>query len=82
VTLPQGAVSKESRSLPAMRDLVMTVGCVNLLYNSSWKCHQLAAEQLLPGQTVYSLAAMVIRTIHHSSDENESGRTPCKASLL
>ncbi len=31
---------------------VMTDGCVHLLYNSSWKFYQLAAGQLLPGQTV------------------------------
>ncbi len=29
---------------------VMTVGCVHLQYNSSWKCHQLHVEQLLPGR--------------------------------
>jgi hypothetical protein len=28
---------------------VMTVGWVHLLYNSSWKCNNLAAEQLLSG---------------------------------
>jgi hypothetical protein len=81
--LPQGAVNMESRSLPALRDFCHDgIGCVNLLYSSSWKCHQLAAEQLLPGQTVYSLAAKMIRIIHHSSDEHVPGRTPCRVSHL
>ena len=31
----------------------MTDGCVHLLYNSSWKFHQLAAGQLLSGQPVW-----------------------------
>ncbi len=30
----------------------MTDGCVHLLYNNSWKFHQLAAMQLLSGQPV------------------------------
>ncbi len=32
---------------------IMTNGCVPLLFNSSWKRYQLAAEQLLIGQTVW-----------------------------
>jgi hypothetical protein len=43
----------ESRSLSAMRDFVIAVGYVHLLYNSSWKCHQLESEQPLPGRMVY-----------------------------
>jgi hypothetical protein len=46
----QGAGNVENESVIS----VMTVGCVHLQYNSSWKCHQLAAGQLLPGQTVQS----------------------------
>jgi hypothetical protein len=31
----------------------MTDGCVHLLYNSSWKLHQLAAGQMLSGESVW-----------------------------
>jgi hypothetical protein len=55
---------------------VMTVGSVRLLYNISWKCRQLAAEQLLPGQTEWSSrAGGTVRTIHHSTNHS------CRATL-
>jgi hypothetical protein len=52
-----GSVNIEGRPLPVMQDfdydnLVLTFTTV---YNSSWKCVQLAAEQPLPGQTIWSL---------------------------
>jgi hypothetical protein len=39
---------------------VMTVGSVYLLYKSSWNRHQLAAEQLLPGQMEQSPAGQAV----------------------
>ncbi len=33
----------------------MTDGCVDLQHNNSWKCHQLAAGQLLSGQPRYGM---------------------------
>ncbi len=47
--ISQGAVNIESQPLPATWD--------HTLYTSSWKFHQLAAGQLLPGQTEEAVKA-------------------------
>jgi hypothetical protein len=67
----------------------MTVGSVHLLYNSSWKSHQLAAEQLLAGQRVLSVmsvdANISSQCKSHLPDHSppaKLGRAPCRASPL
>ncbi len=60
---------------------VITDACVHLTYNS-WKCYQLEAGQLQPGQTVqYSKAGGMDRTsskVHtllgHSSPASQASR--------
>jgi hypothetical protein len=42
-------------SLP--RVISVMTGCEHLIYNSSWKCQQIAAEQLLTRQMVQSIRA-------------------------
>jgi hypothetical protein len=59
----------ESRPLLCVISVV-TIVCVLLLYNSSWKCHKVAAEQLEPGQSIQA-----VRTIHHSTNHT------CRATL-
>ncbi len=44
--------------------LVMMVGFVHLLYNSSWKGYQLAAEQLLSAQTAVGKAGNTHHRAH------------------
>jgi hypothetical protein len=51
----------------------MTVNSVHLLCNSSWKCHQHAAEQPLPGRMVRSGKTGGIRTVHHSTKHTWPG---------
>jgi hypothetical protein len=47
---------------------VMTDDCVHLQYSSSWKCHSLAAEQLLIGKTVgYDKAGGTARPSQYKS---------------
>ncbi len=54
-----------SESCPAA---LMTDDCVHLQYSSSWKCHKLAAEQLLIGQTVgYGKAGGTARPSQYKS---------------
>jgi hypothetical protein len=52
----------ESRPLSCVISVV-TIVCVLLPYHSSWKCHQLAAEQLKPGQSMQA-----VQTIHHRTN--------------
>jgi hypothetical protein len=54
---------------------VMTDGCVHLLHNSSWKFYQLAAGQLLPGQTVYGAAGQAAWTVHHVQNHTLLGHS-------
>jgi hypothetical protein len=58
----------KSQLLPESVILVKAVGCVHLLYNISWKSHQLAAGQLLHGQAV--------RPVHHITNHT------CRVTLL
>ncbi len=65
----------------------MTDGCVHSLKNSSWKCHQIAAGQLLLGQPVRKRQA--VRPVHHVQNHtgrvlssSQPGGPPCWASHL
>jgi hypothetical protein len=69
---------------------LMTNGCVHLLHNSSWKFHQLAAEQLLSGQPVRygkgrrygpSNTYRIIKPVG-SLSSNQPGGSPCWGSPL
>jgi hypothetical protein len=82
----QGAVHIESRPFVTA---VMTDGCVHLLYNSSWKFHQLAAGQLLSGQPVrygkgsrYGPSITNKITPAGSLSPSQPGGPPCWASSL
>ncbi len=68
----RGEMTRERRPLPALRVLGHDGWfCTQLLDSSSWKYHQLAAEQPLHGQTVRSGKAGV-RTVHHSTNHASS----------
>jgi hypothetical protein len=54
----------------------MTDGCVHLLYNSSWKFHQLAAGQLLSGQSGTVRKRQAVRPGHHVQSHT------CRVTLL
>ncbi len=63
----------------------MTDGCVHVLYNSSWKFHQLAAGQLLSRQPVrYGKGRQYGPSIKYKITPASScpGRPPCWASPL
>ncbi len=66
----------------------LTDSCVHLLYNSSWKFHQLAAGQLLSGQQVRTEkaggTARPSRTkslLPGSLSSSQPGKPPCWSSL-
>jgi len=67
----------------------MTDGCVHLLYNSSWKFHQLGAGQLLSGQPVrygkgrrYGLSITYKITSAGPLSSSKQGRLLCWACHL
>ncbi len=53
----------------------VTDGCVHLLYNSSWKCHPLAAGQLQSGQTI-RYARQAVRPVHYSTNHTRRVTLP------
>ncbi len=67
----------------------MRDGCVHLLYNNSWKFHQLAARQLLSGQPVlygkgrrYGPSITYKITPAGPLSSSQPGGPPCWASPL
>ncbi len=79
-----GAVNMESR--PCVNS-VMTVGWLHWLYNNSWKCNNLAAEQFLPKKTIRSSIGGADQSSQYkshlpgnSSPPAKLSGTPCKAS--